>query len=60
MKEATGWFSERMGREVRLVRWGHFGAPVLPQEQNRAQILLDSSVAHDQLLGDFFNNIRIE
>lgn len=29
MKTATGWYSERVGQEVRLVRWGHYGAPVL-------------------------------
>ena len=29
MKEATGWHSERLGTEVRLVRWGRYGPPVL-------------------------------
>src|SRR5690554_2907624 len=25
----TAWHSERLGREATLVRWGHFGQPVL-------------------------------
>ena len=29
MKESTSWFSPRVERDIRLVRWGHFGAPVL-------------------------------
>ena len=29
MKHATGWHSERLGRRVSVVRWGHFGTPVL-------------------------------
>jgi esterase/lipase superfamily enzyme len=28
-KLSTTWRSERLGREVKLVRWGHFGQPVL-------------------------------
>ena len=29
MKTSTGWRSERLGRDVKLVRWGTFGQPVL-------------------------------
>jgi len=29
MSEAQGWFSERLGMETTLVRWGHWGTPVL-------------------------------
>jgi esterase/lipase superfamily enzyme len=29
MKTKSTWRSERMGRETTLVRWGHFGTPVL-------------------------------
>jgi len=29
VKEITGWHSERLGHGVRVVRWGHYGAPVL-------------------------------
>ena len=29
MRERTGWWSERLGRDVALVRWGHWGVPVL-------------------------------
>lgn len=29
MRQAERWFSERMGMESTLVRWGHWGAPVL-------------------------------
>jgi len=29
VKTATSWFSERVQQEVRLVRWGHYGSPVL-------------------------------
>lgn len=29
MKEVSIWFSARLEREVKLARWGHFGAPVL-------------------------------
>lgn len=29
MKTATGWFSHRLGQHVSVVRWGHYGAPVL-------------------------------
>ena len=29
MKESTSWYSPRIEREIRLVRWGHFGVPVL-------------------------------
>ncbi len=29
MKETTRWHSPRVEQEVRLVRWGHFGTPVL-------------------------------
>ena len=28
-KTASRWHSERVGQEVTLVRWGHFGTPVL-------------------------------
>lgn len=28
-KDTTTWFSHRVGQEVRLVRWGHYGTPVL-------------------------------
>jgi len=29
MKEMSVWYSARLEREVRMVRWGHYGAPVL-------------------------------
>lgn len=29
MKETTRWYSQRLGREATLARWGSFGAPVL-------------------------------
>ena len=29
MKERTGWYSERLGQGVGVVRWGHWGTPVL-------------------------------
>jgi esterase/lipase superfamily enzyme len=29
MFEQSRWYSESMGREARLVRWGHWGQPVL-------------------------------
>ena len=29
MKERTGWHSERLGQGVGVVRWGHWGRPVL-------------------------------
>jgi len=29
MKERMRWYSHRVERDVQLVRWGHFGAPVL-------------------------------
>lgn len=29
MKLATRWYSDRLGQEVNVVRWGHFGKPVL-------------------------------
>ena len=29
MKTATAWHSDRVDEEVRLVRWGHYGQPVL-------------------------------
>lgn len=29
IKTASRWFSPRVGEEIDLVRWGHFGAPVL-------------------------------
>ncbi|MEM9402037.1 MAG: alpha/beta hydrolase-fold protein [Pseudomonadota bacterium] len=29
MKETTHWYSGRVKQEVRLVRWGHYGTPVL-------------------------------
>ncbi|HEX2255051.1 MAG TPA: alpha/beta hydrolase-fold protein [Thermoanaerobaculia bacterium] len=29
MKERTGWWSERLGHDLSLVRWGHWGTPVL-------------------------------
>jgi len=29
LKERTGWWSERLGRDAALVRWGHWGTPVL-------------------------------
>jgi esterase/lipase superfamily enzyme len=28
-KEQSSWYSSRLAQEVRLVRWGHFGTPVL-------------------------------
>jgi esterase/lipase superfamily enzyme len=28
-KDITRWFSERLGHEIQVVRWGHFGTPVL-------------------------------
>lgn len=29
MKESSVWHSDRIHREVRLVRWGHYGTPVM-------------------------------
>ena len=29
MKVTERWHSERMGRDLSLVRWGHYGVPVL-------------------------------
>lgn len=29
MREASRWYSERIEQEISLVRWGHWGAPVL-------------------------------
>lgn len=29
MREASRWYSERVEQEISLVRWGHWGAPVL-------------------------------
>ncbi len=29
MKETSRWYSERVEQEVHLVRWGHYGTPVL-------------------------------
>lgn len=29
MKETTRWYSQRVQQEVQLVRWGHYGTPVL-------------------------------
>ena len=29
MKETTSWHSNRVGCEVKLVRWGTFGAPII-------------------------------
>ena len=29
MKEIVRWYSPNVGQDVQLVRWGHFGAPVL-------------------------------
>lgn len=29
MKQVEGWYSHRVQRDVRLVRWGHWGTPVL-------------------------------
>ncbi|MEM0906589.1 MAG: alpha/beta hydrolase-fold protein [Pseudomonadota bacterium] len=29
MKTASSWYSPRIGQEIRLVRWGHWGTPVL-------------------------------
>ena len=29
MKETTEWYSERVQQQVKLVRWGHFGSPLL-------------------------------
>lgn len=29
MKERTSWFSHRLGQEVTVARWGHFGTPLL-------------------------------
>ncbi len=29
MKTASRWYSERVGQEITLVRWGHWGQPVL-------------------------------
>ena len=28
-KDAVSWYSPHLEQEVRLVRWGHFGKPVL-------------------------------
>ena len=37
MKTVAKWRSERLGRDVQLVRWGTFGQPVLvfPQQEGR-------------------------
>ena len=29
MKVTERWHSDRMDRDITLVRWGHYGAPVL-------------------------------
>ena len=29
MKTASRWHSERIGQDITLVRWGHWGQPVL-------------------------------
>jgi len=29
VKESSRWYSHRVGQDVQLVRWGHFGTPVL-------------------------------
>ena len=29
MKKVTSWYSERVGREVTVARWGFYGLPVL-------------------------------
>ena len=29
MKQVAGWYSPRIGQDIKLVRWGHWGAPVL-------------------------------
>src|SRR5262245_25665428 len=29
MKTASRWYSKRVGQEINLVRWGHWGQPVL-------------------------------
>ena len=29
MKSASRWYSPRLEQDVSLVRWGHFGQPVL-------------------------------
>ena len=29
MKVTERWHSHRMGRDISLVRWGHYGVPVL-------------------------------
>ena len=29
MKETSRWYSDRIGQEITVVRWGHFGVPVL-------------------------------
>lgn len=29
MKTTSNWYSERLEREIRLARWGHYGTPVL-------------------------------
>ena len=29
MKENSAWYSPRLEQDMRLVRWGHYGAPVL-------------------------------
>lgn len=29
MKQTGRWYSERLGQEIQLVRWGHYGKPVL-------------------------------
>ena len=28
-KEVTRWYTRRLEQEVQLVRWGHYGTPVL-------------------------------
>ena len=29
MKQTDRWYSQRLGQEIRVARWGHFGTPVL-------------------------------
>lgn len=29
MKQAAHWYSERINQQIRLVRWGHYGTPLL-------------------------------
>lgn len=60
MKDSVHWFSHRLEQDVRLVRWGHFGTPVLlfptaggdAEEVERFQLI--------QALGDLIGGARIK